>query len=179
MMGKLFKRSFKAYAAWDYEKEERDLNNKSQEGWQLVKGGCFNSLFKQDQAVYRYKLDFNPRFIAQSNEKQNYIGFFEEQGWEHINTTFNGWHFFRKPYVEGSSDSEYEIYTDNTSYAEMLNRWIKIIRVVQILGVAVIIAFLLRMMSGDFGAASVVVVYAALITLLGRGGTKMKAKLEK
>ena len=34
-------RKFKTYAAWEYEKEEQDLNRHSQEGLQLVKGGLF------------------------------------------------------------------------------------------------------------------------------------------
>ena len=58
-MGKR-KISHAAYAAWDYKKEIEDLNKKSQEGWQLVKGGCFKSIYEQnDQACYRYQLDYN------------------------------------------------------------------------------------------------------------------------
>ena len=58
-MGKQ-KISHAAYAAWDYKKEIEDLNKKSQEGWQLVKGGCFKSIYEQnDQVCYRYQLDYN------------------------------------------------------------------------------------------------------------------------
>lgn len=32
-------------------KEIEDLNKKSQEGWQLVKGGCFKSIYEQNDTV--------------------------------------------------------------------------------------------------------------------------------
>lgn len=88
-MGKQ-KISHAAYAAWDYKKEIEDLNKKSQEGWQLVKGGCFKSIYEQnDQVCYRYQLDYN----TDIENKVLYLEMFEDQGWEYINSTFNGWHF--------------------------------------------------------------------------------------
>ena len=60
-MGK-YKRKFGIYAAWNYELEVEDLNNMSEQGWQLVKGGCFSNKFKKNTEVqYRYQLDFNPK----------------------------------------------------------------------------------------------------------------------
>ena len=85
-MGKQ-KISHAAYAAWDYKKEIEDLNKKSQEGWQLVKGGCFKSIYEQnDQVCYRYQLDYN----TDIENKVLYLEMFEDQGWEYINSTFNG-----------------------------------------------------------------------------------------
>lgn len=40
-----------SHVAWDYKKEIEDLNKKSQEGWQLVKGGCFKSIYEQNDTV--------------------------------------------------------------------------------------------------------------------------------
>lgn len=48
-------RKFKTYAAWEYEKEEQDLNRYSQEGLQLVKGAKNNSeasVFKHDSTFF-------------------------------------------------------------------------------------------------------------------------------
>ena len=121
-MGKR-KISHAAYAAWDYKKEIEDLNKKSQEGWQLVKGGCFKSIYEQnDQVCYRYQLDYN----TDIENKVLYLEMFEDQGWEYINSTFNGWHFFRKPYNPELPEEEYEIYTDSSAIPDMERRWVRL-----------------------------------------------------
>lgn len=121
-MSKLI-RKHTVYAAWDYEKEVADLNQLSTEGLQLVKGGCFSSSYEEDNSVqYRYQLDYNRRI----DNRMRYIESFREQGWEYINSTFNGWHYFRKPYDPSLPESEYEIYTDMPSRSEMAGRWMKL-----------------------------------------------------
>ena len=37
------------YAAWDYRREIADLNARSQQGWQLLKGGCYFSTFRREK----------------------------------------------------------------------------------------------------------------------------------
>lgn len=121
-MGKIIKK-YTAYAAWDYEKEVEDLNQLSAEGMQLIKGGCFCSQYEEDKSVqYRYQLDYNRNI----DNRMRYIESFREQGWEYINSTFNGWHYFRKPYNASLPESEYEIYTDLPSRSEMAGRWMKL-----------------------------------------------------
>lgn len=34
--------SFRGYMAWNYDREEQDLDRMSEQGWQLIKGGCFS-----------------------------------------------------------------------------------------------------------------------------------------
>ena len=47
------------YSAWNYMQEVEDLNKMSDEGWQLVRGGCFHSkLVKNPDIRYRYQLDY-------------------------------------------------------------------------------------------------------------------------
>lgn len=126
------KLSIRGYAAWNYDKEEADLDKYSKNGWQLIKGGCFHSVFEKDDSIcFRNRIDFNPKILNDKNEKERYINSFEEMGWEFVNVTFNGWCYFKKIYIETSSESDYEIYTDKATYVEMLKRWMK-------LGVAVI-----------------------------------------
>lgn len=126
-MNKKRKTSFRAYAAWNYDKEENDLNKLSREGWQLIKGGCFHSVFEKDKTVcYRNRIDFNPKILKDKSEKERYISFFEELGWEFVSVTFNGWSYFRKLYNEEIPETNYEIYSDRASYVEMLKRWIKL-----------------------------------------------------
>lgn len=111
-----------AYAAWDYEKEVEALNKKSEKGWQLIHGGCFYSKFEENHdARYRYQLDFQLHI----ENKMRYREIFEEQGWEYINSSFNGWHFFRKPYNPELPEEEYEIYVDKISKTEIAQRWFR------------------------------------------------------
>lgn len=121
------KKSNRIYFAWDYENEENYINENSKNGWQLIKGGSFNSLYEKDNSQqYVYKIDYNGVTINKNLESRRYIEMFEEMGWEYINSTFNGWNYFRKPYNESLDKEEYEIYTDPASYNEMLERWYKL-----------------------------------------------------
>lgn len=120
------KKSYAVYAAWDYEKEIEKLNRESQAGWQLEKGGCFHSVFYRDEEIrYVYQLDYTP----QLEDKERYIELFEEMGWEYVNSTFNGWNYFRKPYREGMAQEETQIYTDRQSLYEMQSRYIRMMNI--------------------------------------------------
>ena len=121
--------SHKVYAAWEYKQEEKDLNEASKNGLQLLKGGCFRSQYIQDDSVrYIYQLDF-----CHPDNKARYIECFEDAGWQYINSTFNGWHYFRRPYEENVSPEDVKIYTDQESLYEMENRWINILRLCSII----------------------------------------------
>lgn len=118
-MSKEYKRSFRVYSAWNYQKEIEDLNEASARGWQLVRGGCFHSKFvKNEDLRFRYQLDYR-----KIEDMGRYIEMFREQGWEYINSTFNGWHYFRKLYDPALPEETYEIFTDRESLAEMNGRW--------------------------------------------------------
>ena len=121
-MGNNRKTSFRAYPAWNYEKELEDLNRASEQGWQLVNGGCFHSKFvKKPELRYRYQLDF-----GRIEDMGRYIETFRELGWEYINSTFNNWHFFRKAWDPALPEEAYEIFTDRDSLREMNKRWANI-----------------------------------------------------
>lgn len=129
-MGREYKRVFNVYTAWNYEKEIEDLNKQSKKGWQLVKGGCFSNKFvKNEDVCYRYQLDFQPKM----EDMGRYIETFREQGWEYINTIFNGWTYFRKAYDPALPEEQYEIFTDRSSVKEMNSRWVKIATVLTVL----------------------------------------------
>ena len=114
-----YKRSYRWYPAWNYRKEVEDLNRASEDGWQLVKGGCFHSRFVKNTGIrYRYQLD-----SRKVDDMARYIETFREQGWEYVNSTFNGWHYFRKLYDPALPEEAYEIFTDRESLHEMQNRW--------------------------------------------------------
>lgn len=122
--------SYKVYGAWEYDREISDLNRLSKEGWQLEKGGCFHSKFVRNENVrYLYQLDYAPNL----EDKERYLSFFREQGWEYINSTYNGWHYFRRDYQENIAYENAEIYTDKESLLEMQGRYYKILRCFAIL----------------------------------------------
>lgn len=124
-MEKVRKTSHKVYFAWNYDQEEAMLNEKSKNGWNLVKGGCLYSVFEKDDTKrYCYRIDFNMNLIHNKEEKRRYIEMNEELGWEFINVTWNGWIFLRKEYQEENTDENYEIYTDTESFNAMMDRWI-------------------------------------------------------
>ena len=126
------------YSAWNYEREMNDLNAESEKGWQLVKGGCFSSRFEKNPDIcYRYQLDY-----GKIENMGRYIEMFREQGWEYINSTFNGWHYFRKLYDPSLPESAYEIFTDRESLQEMRMRWA---RIAMGLGIALGLFFLVSL----------------------------------
>lgn len=127
------KRKVGLYLAWDYDKEEAKINSMAKEGWQLKKAGSFFHKYEKSDKSYRYKIDFNTKAKLNNEEYRRYLSFYEEQGWELINATFNGWYYFRKPYIEGSNEEDYELYTDNETLKHMLNRWNLIGRILQVI----------------------------------------------
>lgn len=172
-MGKL-KVSHKVYAAWDYEKELKELDQKSRDGWQLVKGGCFRSVFEQDnKVVYRYQLDYN----TDIENRMRYIETFCEQGWEYISSTFNGWHYFRKLYDPQVSEEEYEIYTDSSGISEMEQRWLKLS---SILLVVLIIMGVVMLVMGvrypEWTRVPMLLLYVDFVAFIGIGRRKIKRK---
>ena len=125
---KEYKRVWNVYAAWDYTREIEDLNKMSDKGWQLIKGGLFSNRYKKNDSMrYRYQLDYNPKI----EDMGRYIETFREQGWEYVNSTINGWHYFRKLYDQAGGD--YEIYNDSQSLKEMQAKWQKMARAMAII----------------------------------------------
>lgn len=161
------------YAAWDYELELEHLNRMSEQGWQLIHGGCFRTKYERNEGVvYRYQLDHNMNI----ENRMRYIDTFREQGWEYINSTFNGWHYFRKPYDPAKSEEEYEIYSDRPSKEEMAGRLSKLLAVLAIV-VAVLFAGSLAALIRDIEMApiGIVVEMAAALVLTGMGCLRMRS----
>lgn len=179
-MGDKIKRSFRAYAAWNYEKEEKYINDQSKEGWQLIKGGCFHSVYKRDDSKrYIYKIDYNTVTTNKNNERKRYIQMFEELGWEFVNSTYNGWNYFKKPYDEHLDNSEYEIYTDDTSYNEMLQRWCKLGKVVFVIELlAAVIYTLMAIVHFDISIAIEACIFWFLFMWIKSGLNIMNEKIK-
>ena len=87
---------------------------------------------------YRYALDFNQDI----DDPARYRATFAEQGWEYLNSTFHGWHYFRKVYDPSAPEEEYQIYTDTVSGKEMADRWRRIARILGVTELVLGIVFL-------------------------------------
>lgn len=161
------------YAAWDYELELDHLNEMSDKGWQLIHGGCFHTKYERDDSVvYRYQLDHNMKI----ENRMRYIDTFREQGWEYINSTFNGWHYFRKPYDPAKPKEEYEIYSDRPSKQEMAGRLSRLLAVlavvVGLLFAGSVASFILEPSMAMIG---IMVEMLAALILAGTGAVKMRS----
>lgn len=177
-MEKQIKKSFKGYMAWDVDKEELALDQKSQSGWQLIKGGCFHSVFQRDESCqYRHKIDYNPDVHKSEAERERYVGFFESQDWEYINSTYNGWNYFKKKYDPMLPAGEYEIYSDQASYQDMIVRWLRLGRALQflegIMGAACLYHVIFEQQYVDMVPAALAIV---IVLWLQCGICKMKEK---
>lgn len=171
-MAREYKRSHKAYFAWNYQKEIEDLNKESEKGWQLIEGGCFSSKFKRNQELrYRYQIDYPGKV----EDFGRYIETFREQGWEFINKTFNGWHYFRKVYDPSVPEEEYEIFTDRSSQQEMNDRWTKLaVRLSILIGIFTAVQLVLYVLTPTLPALIRVITFGIMLAVFGSGMIAMK-----
>ena len=103
--------------AWDFEKEEKWLNDMAAEGWVLCGVGFCRYEFEMcEPGEYTVRLEFLEH-LPKSREGEDYIRFLEETGAEHIGN-YVRWAFFRKKCSEGSFD----IYSDLPSRVAHLRR---------------------------------------------------------
>ena len=89
------KRVFKIFWMWDYEKEEKWLNDMSHQGWQLQRYTPFVYHFKQGEPdAYQYCLEF---MAPQGGSKgmEDYLQFLAESGIECVGRYFS-WGYFRR-----------------------------------------------------------------------------------
>ena len=110
---------FNRFAEWENDKAISTFNRMSDEGWQLSKVGNLTITFIRNEAVrYRYQIDFNTAVDSRYRE------IFREQGWELVTTSMNS-SYLRRLFDPALPESEYEIYTDEQSYKEVLAKPIK------------------------------------------------------
>lgn len=179
-MEREFKKTYRTYTAWNYDDEEAYMNRMSEAGWHLVEGGCFKQRFeKNSQVKYRIRIDFNSDIKEGTGEMERYKETFKEQGWEYINSTYNGWHYFRKEVQEGLTETDYKIYTDKSSLREMLSRWYRIANTVIILLAALTVVFISLLIQTRFPLFIVdIVLFVILLAYLLSGKQRMKQKME-
>lgn len=95
----------KKFYLWQYEKEERWLNEMSAMGWQLKKASLFKYVFEQGQPhEYEYKLELLEKDVD-SADNSGYLTFLAETGIERVGSC-SSWVYLRKKSTEGGFRNE-------------------------------------------------------------------------
>ena len=80
---------YKWFWAWDFDKEERWLDEMAADGWALAEAGWCRFVFERcEPGEYYVRLEMRPY-------DEDYISFMEETGAEYIGRCFQ-WQYFRK-----------------------------------------------------------------------------------
>ena len=115
----------KLFWAWDFDKEEKWLNEMASKGLALCAVGFCRYEFEQckpgEYAVCLQMLENKP----QHAESEKYIEFVEETGAEHVGSYLT-WVYFRKK----KEDGPFELLSDYASRIKHLSRIIKLIGVI-------------------------------------------------
>ena len=106
----------KLFFIWDFDKEEKWLNEMAAKGLCLVSVGfCryeFEDCIPGEYRICLQLLEKSPR----NPEMQKYIEFMEETGAEHIGS-FTRWVYFRRK----ASDGDFSLFSDNASKVKYLS----------------------------------------------------------
>lgn len=112
----------KWFYAWSFEKEEKWLNEMAAKGLALVAIGFCKYTFEDcTPGEYNVRLELLKNVPAHA-ESQQYIRFLEETGAEYLGTIAR-WVYFRKK----TTDGEFNLYSDNPSRIQHLNRILNVI----------------------------------------------------
>ena len=120
-------RKFKWFWLWQDEKQEKWLRRMSLDGWHLKSPGLFVFTFEQGPSQdFIYLLDFfnkSKMIILErtSDRRREYLGIFEDAGWEHLGQV-NGWQYFR---ILSSSEGSQEVSTEVESKIENYRRLLR------------------------------------------------------
>lgn len=118
----------KCFTAWNFDKEERWLNEMAAKGFGLVSVGFCRYEFEDcEPGEYTYRLQLLDH-CARHPESQKYLEFMETTGVRQVGALMRWIYFSRK-----SSEGPFELFSDNASRLKYLSR---IIQLIMTLGVA-------------------------------------------
>lgn len=111
----------KIFLFWQFDEEEKWLNDMSAQGWQLEKVKINNYTFKKCQPnTYSYKLDY----LDNSKEKnQEYLNSIQSFGIEKVGQTYNLLYLSMEN--ENSSEQVFELFSDKQYRINFLNKLLK------------------------------------------------------
>ena len=108
---------YKLLWAWEYDKEEKWLNEMAAKGKALVSVGLCKYIFEDSEpGEYSFKIELLDHMPTNAKSK-SYLLFLEDTGAEHVGSIFR-WIYIRKKTSEGSLD----LYSDIGSKMKYLKR---------------------------------------------------------
>ena len=115
----------KAIFVWDFDKEEKWLNEMAAKGLCLGSVGfCKYEFVDCEPGEYKICMQLLDK-MPNHPESQKYIEFLEATGAEHIGS-FTRWVYFRKKSIDG----EFELFSDNESRIKYLSRVINLLALI-------------------------------------------------
>ena len=157
---------YRWFWVWEFEKEEKWLNEMATKGWTLVEVGyCRYTFEKTEDSEYTVRLEMHPY-------DEDYISFMEETGAEYIGRVLQ-WIYFRKKSELGSFD----IFSDLDSRISHVRR---IHMMILTLGLANLAIGIVNLSIGNFSTRnSFVAIFNLLVaTLLMYGVGRLQGKIE-
>ena len=155
---------YRWFWVWDFEKEERWLNEMAANGWTLVEVGyCRYTFEKTDDNEYTVRLEMHPF-------DEDYISFMEQTGAECIGRVLQ-WIYFRKK----SELGRFDIFSDLDSRISHLS---KIHKMILMFGLANLIIGIANLLSSRSINSAVAVFNLLVATLLMYGVGRMQGKIE-
>lgn len=122
---------YKWFWAWEFDKEEKWLNEMAAKGLTLVSMHFFKYMFEEtDPGEYQIRIELLEKHPTHP-ESEKYIRFIEETGAEQVSSWID-WVYFRKK----TADGPFELFSDNTSRVRMLNRVIGLLTTLLVLCLA-------------------------------------------
>jgi|WetSurMetagenome_2_1015567.scaffolds.fasta_scaffold425279_1 hypothetical protein len=157
----------KVFFVWEYDKEEKWLNEMSSIGWQLVKASVLTYTFETGSAgEYTYRLELLDKNLK-SLESTSYLNFLQETGIEMVGKCRN-WIYLRCKTTEGGFEPNNKTLYD-LSHLLKIQDFLNTIRNRTILMIAIAISSLLILEFQD--ASRIVDFFKGFCTGLVLGGS--------
>lgn len=161
----------KLFFAWDFDKEEKWLNEMAAKGMGLVAVGFCRYEFEDcTSGEYKYKLELLEHG-RNHPETQKYIAFLEETGIDHLGF-FSKWCYFRRK----AEDGEFDIFSDYDSKIKHLKRIQMLMFPIGIIGFAIGVQNLCMLFAHHFAGNLIGVIDILLSFLLFYGVYRIEKK---
>lgn len=165
---------FRLFFAWDWEAEERWLNERSAQGWQFIKFTFpgFFTFEEGEPGAYQYRLQAMEHRFG-SKESQDYLAFLRESGIELVDS-YAFWAYLRK---RSDGEQAFELFSDAQSKLRHLRR-ISAVMIPCLLLLCCNLSWVAQTLLkyGSFAGTILVFMEIALIILLLYGLTRLIVK---
>jgi hypothetical protein len=165
---------YKVFFAWDFEKEEKWLNEMSAKGMQLINIGVFKYIFEEgNPGDYVYRIELLDQWPSHP-ESMSYIRFLEDTGVEHIGSLLR-WVYFRKK----ADTQAFDLFSDIDSRINHLKRILWTLACVIPLEIAVILTNIPDALNGYSVSIFAICLLSAVLALLIFGVVNLWSKINR